>query len=63
MEIAQDFRMYVGLSFGLVKDRDGTVAGALAIGRDCTVAYGTEKDLRARVAELEGQLKIAGRQN
>ncbi len=51
--------LYVSLSFGLVKDRDGAVSGALAIGRDCTVAYRTEKELRARVAELEGKLGIA----
>ncbi|MEP6656272.1 MAG: PAS domain S-box protein [Betaproteobacteria bacterium] len=51
--------LYVSLSFGLVQDRDGVVSGALAIGRDCTAAYRTEKDLRARVAELERKLGTA----
>ena len=32
-------RLYVDLSFGLVKDRSGAVAGAFAIGRDCTARY------------------------
>ena len=29
-------KLYVDLSFGLVRDDTGTVTGALAIGRDCT---------------------------
>jgi PAS domain S-box-containing protein len=47
---------YVDLSFGLVKDQSGVVAGAFAIGRDCTARYLAESALKARVAELEGQL-------
>ncbi|MGZ5038693.1 MAG: PAS domain-containing protein [Usitatibacter sp.] len=31
--------IYVDLSFGLVRDRDGKVVGALAIGRDCTKRF------------------------
>ena len=38
-------KIYVDLSFGLVKDRSGVVLGAYAIGRDCTARY--EED-RAR---------------
>jgi len=29
-------KLYVDLSFGLVRDETGTITGALAIGRDCT---------------------------
>ena len=29
-------KIYVDLSFGLVKDRNGVVIGASAVGRDCT---------------------------
>lgn len=46
-------KLYVDLSFGLVKDRAGVVTGALAVGRDCTARYLSERALRARVAELE----------
>jgi hypothetical protein len=46
-------KLYVDLSFGLVRSRDGSVAGALAIGRDCTVRYLSDRTLRARVQELK----------
>ena len=49
-------RLYVDLSFGLLKDRAGAVTGALAIGRDCTARYLSESALRARVVELEEKL-------
>jgi len=32
-------KLYVDLSFGLVRDGAGAVMGALAIGRDCTARY------------------------
>lgn len=48
--------VYVDLSFALVRDRASAVAGALAIGRDCTTRYLADKALRARVAELEQAL-------
>jgi PAS domain S-box-containing protein len=51
--------LYVDLSFGLVKDADGTIAGAFAIGRDCTARYASDKALKARVAELEQRLGAA----
>lgn len=44
---------YVDLSFGLVKNVDGSVAGSFAIGRDCTGRYRADRALKARVAELE----------
>ena len=46
-------RLYVDLSFGLVRDRSGAVAGAFAIGRDSTARYEAESALRARIEELE----------
>ena len=42
-------QLYVDLSFGLVKDRSAAVAGAFAIGRDCTARYLSKSALRARV--------------
>ncbi|HRE72752.1 MAG TPA: PAS domain S-box protein [Accumulibacter sp.] len=32
-------KLYVELSFGLVRDGSGTVVGSLAIGRDCTARH------------------------
>jgi PAS domain S-box-containing protein len=32
-------KLYVDLSFGLVRDDSGTITGALAIGRDCTAHH------------------------
>ena len=46
-------KLYVDLSFGLIKDETGAVTGALAVGRDCTARYLSDGALRARVVELE----------
>ncbi len=46
-------KLYVDLSFGLVKDDAGVVTGAMAVGRDGTARYLADGVLRARVAELE----------
>jgi len=46
-------KLYVELSFGLVKDGAGAVAGALAVGRNGSARYLSEKALRSRVTELE----------
>ncbi|HKU86468.1 MAG TPA: PAS domain S-box protein [Casimicrobiaceae bacterium] len=54
-------RLYVDLGFGLVKDTNGVPVGAFATGRDCTERYETERALKARVQELEGQLSAAPR--
>lgn len=43
-------KVYVDLSFGLVRDGADSVVGAFAIGRDCTVRHLAEK---AMVAELQ----------
>ena len=48
-------KLYVDLSFGLVRDAAGAVLGAYAIGRDCTARHLAEAALKARVAELEGR--------
>ena len=43
-------RLYVDLSFGLVKDESGAVTGAFAIGRDCTARFLEQAAQRARAA-------------
>jgi len=47
-------KLYVDLSFGLVKDGSGAVIGSVAVGRDCSVRYLAERALRERLAALEG---------
>lgn len=49
-------KLYVDLSFGLVRDETGTVTGAMAVGRDGAARYLSEGALRARVAELEQKI-------
>jgi PAS domain S-box-containing protein len=49
--------LYVDLGFALIRDEAGTVIGSLAIARDCTQRYLSDKALRARVSELEGALQ------
>ena len=46
-------KLYVDLSFGLVRDDSGSVIGSVAVGRDCSVRYSADKMLRQRLAELE----------
>ena len=45
--------LYVDLSFGLVTSGAGSVIGSVAVGRDCSARYLSEKALRERLAELE----------
>lgn len=47
-------KLYVDLTFGLVKDDSGSVMGSVAVGRDGGDRYSAEKALRERLAELEG---------
>jgi PAS domain S-box-containing protein len=54
-------RLYVDLSFGLVRDAGGAVTGVFAIGRDCTARYAAESALKARVAQLEKALETASK--
>ena len=46
-------RLYVDLSFGLVTSEPGSVIGSVAVGRECSARYLSEKALRDRVADLE----------
>lgn len=50
-------KLYVDLSFALIKDKAGTVIGSLAIARDCTKRYLSDKALRAHISKLEGELQ------
>ena len=49
--------LYVDLGFALIRDEAGTVIGSLAIARDCTERYLSDKALRARVSGLEEALQ------
>ena len=49
-------KLYVELSFGLVCDPAGSVAGAFAIGRDCTARFASDAALRTRLSDLETRL-------
>ncbi|MFA5912734.1 MAG: PAS domain S-box protein [Burkholderiales bacterium] len=53
-------KLYVELSFSLIRNADGVIVGALAVGRDCSARYLEERALRARVTQLEEHAK-AGR--
>jgi len=55
-------KLYVDLSFGLVKEANGFVLGAFAVGRDCTARYEAERAAKARLQELEATLAGAPRQ-
>ncbi len=52
-------KLYVDLSFAIVKDGAGEVVGSVAVARDATERYASETTLRKRVAELEAQLKAS----
>jgi PAS domain S-box-containing protein len=49
-------RRYVDLSFGLVKDANGSVLGAFAVGRDCTARYLAERQATVRIQALEAKV-------
>jgi PAS domain S-box-containing protein len=51
-------KLYVDLSFGLVRDAEGTVTGALATARDSTESYLAQKTLQAHASELEKKLSV-----
>lgn len=56
-------RLYVDLSFVLVRDEAGAIIGALAVGRDCTARYLADGALRARLGELEEKAKGSVKDN
>jgi PAS domain S-box-containing protein len=49
-------KLYVDLSFGLLRDTAGVPVGAFAIGRDCTARYLSDAAQRSRIKDLEAQL-------
>ena len=49
-------KIYVDLSFAVLKNSKGQVAGALAIVRDATERYTAQKSLKAEVDNLKKQL-------
>tara|TARA_R110001599_G_scaffold64023_2_gene178398 strand:+ start:11972 stop:12421 length:450 start_codon:yes stop_codon:yes gene_type:complete len=49
--------MYVDMSFGMVRDADDKILGAMAIARDCTERYNAERAQRVRMTELETAAK------
>jgi PAS domain S-box-containing protein len=50
-------KLYVDLSFAVIKDESGLTIGALAVGRNATERYLSDRALRIRVAEMEERLK------
>lgn len=56
-------RIYVDMSFGLVRDEQGTVLGAMAVARDVTERFANEGAQRARIAELEKALQEKNEEN
>jgi PAS domain S-box-containing protein len=52
-------RIYVDMTFALLTDRAGAVAGALAIAHDVTPRHEAERVLRERAAEMERALSEA----
>lgn len=46
-------KLYVDMSFGLIMNAAGAVAGALAVARDCTARQLADKALRSRLASQE----------
>jgi len=51
-------KLYVDLSFGLVKDAQGRAIGAFAIGRDATARQAADAAQRARIEALETALAL-----
>ncbi len=56
-------KLYVELSFSLIRNGDAAIAGALAVGRDCTARHLADSALRARVAELEQRIIVGLNEN
>ena len=48
-------KLYVDLSFGIVRGTDGSVAGSVAVARDCSARHRSDQLLRARLAVFEGK--------
>ena len=52
--------IYVELTFAIVNDTNGTVVGALALARDISARFVSEREERERVRALEEQLAALG---
>lgn len=52
--------VYLDLSFALLTDESGGIVGVAAFARDATERFRAEKALRARVSDLEEQLRASG---
>jgi len=50
-------KLYVDLSFAVIHDEAGLTVGALAVGRNATERYLSDRALRKRAAEMEERLK------
>lgn len=50
-------KLYVDMSFAIMRDAVGQVVGSVAIARDSTERHAANAALRTRIAELEAQLK------
>jgi len=50
-------KLYVDLSFAVVRDESGLAVGALAIGRNATERYLSDRAMRKRLAEMEERFK------
>lgn len=53
-------KLYVALSFSLLKDENGKVVGSIAIGRDTTETYLADRAMKAEMLELEAALRTVG---
>jgi PAS domain S-box-containing protein len=51
-----DRKLYVDMSFAVVRDAAGAVVGAVAIARDATERYQSEQATRKRLVELEARI-------
>lgn len=49
-------QIYIDMSFGMVRDEAGKILGALAVARDITERFASDKAQRLHVAELEKAL-------
>jgi PAS domain S-box-containing protein len=54
-------KLYVDLSFSLLRDAAGSVIGAVAIGRDGTERHAVEGALRERISALEQRVASGSR--
>lgn len=50
--------IYVDMSFALVHNADGSVAGSVAVASDANERYLKERDMKKRLAELEGNAPV-----